>query len=181
MNFNDITSRLTGISCPVFGVSWTPPASERDAAMRVVTYLEDRRVLYNPSDLEVPAHCVQSVIEIRHHLTEELQKLDAKDELAKQLRSMRAACRKFLDVVHAPNEYYDIVEHGFSRGHFASWVFGSALGELRGVFGLHLAQIAAAYGLDVEDDLASILPAKDDDRDEDDDVHPRRGPRRHRS
>jgi hypothetical protein len=172
MKFNDITSRLTGISIPVFGISWTPPASERDAAKRVVTFLEDRRVLYNPSELEMPEHCVMSVIDIRRHLTDELQKIDGDGELAKQLRAMRAACRKFLDTVHAPNEYYEIVEHGLSRGHFASWVFGSALGELRGVFGLHLAQIAAAYGLDVEDDLASILPAKDDDRDDDDD-HPR--------
>ena len=177
MKFNDITSRLTGISIPVFGISWTPPASERDAAKRVVTFLEDRRVLYNPSELEVPEHCVMSVVDIRRHLTEELQKIDADGELAKQLRAMRAACRKFLDTVQAPNEHYDIVEQGFSRGHYASWVFLSALGELRGVFGLHLAQIAAAYGLDVEDDLASILPAQDDDRD--DDGHPRGRRRRY--
>src|SRR5687768_8950801 len=47
MTFNDLTSRLTGMSIPIFGMSWTPPASERDAAKRVVTFLEDRRVLYN--------------------------------------------------------------------------------------------------------------------------------------
>jgi len=158
MKFNDITSRLTGISCPVFGVSWTPPASEREAAKRVVAFLEDRRVLYNPSELEVPEHCVQSVIEIRHHLTSELQPLDTQDEMAKHLRSMRAACRKFLDTVQA-DDRYDIVRFGNSGGHYASWVFMSALGELRGVFGVHLAQLAAAYGLDMEDDLASILPA----------------------
>jgi hypothetical protein len=57
---------------------------------------------------------------------------------------MRAACRKFLDTVQARQPYFDIVEHGFDRGHFASWVFLPALGELRGVFGLHLAQMAAA-------------------------------------
>lgn len=180
MKFNDITSRLTGISIPVFGLSWTPPASEREAAKRVVTFLEDRRVLYNPSELEVPEHCVMSIVDIRRHLTAEIQKIDADGELAKQLRAMRGASRKFLDTVQAPNEYYSIVEHGFSPGHFASWVFLSALGELRGVFGLHLAQIAAAYGLDVEDDLASILPAKNDDRDDDDD-HESRGRRRRRS
>lgn len=178
MKFNDITSRLTGISIPVFGISWTPPASERDAAKRVVAFLEDRRVLYNPSELEVPEHCVRSIVDIRRYLTEELQKIDGDVELAKQLRAMRAACRKFLDTVQAPNDYHNIVEHGFSRGHFASWVFLSALGELRGVFGLHLAQIAAAYGLDVEDDLALILPAKDHDRDDDDEESHRR--RRHR-
>ena len=45
----------------------------------------------------------------------------------------------------------------------ATWVFNSALGELRGVFGIHVARLAAAHGLDVEDDLAAILPGKDDD------------------
>ena len=44
----------------------------------------------------------------------------------------------------------------------------STLGELRGVFGVHLAQLAAAYGLDIEDDLASTLPASDDGGDDGD-------------
>jgi len=36
------------------------------------------------------------------------------------------------------------------------------LGELRGVFGIHLAKIAAQYKIDIEDDLSAILPATDD-------------------
>jgi len=36
--------------------------------------------------------------------------------------------------------------------------FLTALGELRGVLGIHLVTIAAQYELDVEDDLASIFP-----------------------
>jgi len=38
------------------------------------------------------------------------------------------------------------------------WSLNQALGELRGVFGVHVAQIAAKYGVDVEEGLASILP-----------------------
>jgi len=34
-----------------------------------------------------------------------------------------------------------------------------ALGELRGVFGVHVARLAAPYGLDVKGDLGTILPA----------------------
>jgi hypothetical protein len=44
-------------------------------------------------------------------------------------------------------------------------VFNGALGELCGVFGVHLAQLAAQYGLDIEDDLASILPAGEESSD----------------
>ena len=154
MKFSEITSRLTGISCPIFGISWNPPDAERNIARRVITFLENRRVLYGPFDWEVPDHCVQSVIEIRHFLTSELQSLEADKEIAQSLRAMRAACRKFMD---------DDPWHGSPRGYPSRWMLESGLGELRGVFGIHIAQLAAQYGVDVEDDLATILPAADEE------------------
>jgi len=45
-----------------------------------------------------------------------------------------------------------------------SWIFNSALGELRGIIGIHVAALATMHGLDVEGDLASILPAEDNQR-----------------
>jgi len=108
--------------------------------------------------MEVPEHCVESVIEIRRFLTSEIGLVD-QGELSSSLRAMRAACRKFVDRVQAHEG--DIIRFGAHRGHWASWEFSGALGELRGVFGIYLAKIASAFGLDVEDDLASILPGKD--------------------
>ena len=55
-----------------------------------------------------------------------------------------------------------IVMHGSEMGHFASWEFNGAVGELRGVFGVHIARIAVAHGLDIEDDLATIIPVADE-------------------
>ena len=156
MRFQEILARLTGLSSPVFGVSWDPPEPHVKVARRVVAFLEDRRVLFVPSEMEVPDHCVRSLLEIRRFLTRELQSLDAGSELADSLRAMRAACRKFTDTVGARSE---IVVFGAHLGHWASWEFNGALGELRGVFGIHIARLAAAHGLDVEGDLAKILPA----------------------
>jgi hypothetical protein len=161
MKFKEVLTRLTGISCPVFGVSWNPPEAEIAVARRVVAFLEDRRVLYQPSEMEVPHHCVSSVQEIRRFLTKELGGLQGQKELTQSLRAMRAACRKFLNVVDAPSG--EIIRFGASYGHWASWCFNGALGELRGTFGVQLARLAAEYGLDVEDELASILPARDED------------------
>jgi DNA-binding FadR family transcriptional regulator len=69
------------------------------AARRVIAFLEDRRVLYSPGEMEMPQHGVHSVLEIRRFLSSELGKLDAKSEFAASLRAMRAACRKFLERV----------------------------------------------------------------------------------
>lgn len=159
MRFKDIASRLTGISSPVFGVSWNPPEAERTVAKRLITFLEDRRVLYSPSEMERPDHCVQSVLEIRKSLTTEIGKLDEKSDLTASIRAMRAACRKFLDTVQGDEGR--IVRFGAQFGHYASWTFNSALGEMRGVFGIHIAKLATAYGVDVEDDLAAVIPGED--------------------
>jgi hypothetical protein len=161
LKFKSIISRLSGISTPVFGVSWNPPKLERDAARLLLAFLEDRRVLYNPSGWEEPHHCVESVLQIRAKLTELIGDLPEKASLAPSLRAMRMASRRFLDSVQALDQ-----GRRLSPGHHqAPWdffAFSTALGELRGVFGIHVAQIAVQYGIDVEAELASILPAATD-------------------
>lgn len=158
MKVSEIANRLTGISTPIIGVSWQPAGSETAAARRVVAFLEDRRVLYNPGEMEVPAHCVSSVLQIRHFLTAEIGSLGGKSELGASLRAMRAACRKFLDAVGGEDS--EIALHAREPGHYASWTFYGALGEMRGVFGIHLARVAALFRIDIEDELAAILPSK---------------------
>jgi hypothetical protein len=159
MKFKEVINRLTGISTPVFGVSWSPPDIEVTKARRVIRFLEDRRVLYNPSEMETPDYCVQSVLEIRRFLTQELNSLDEDSELSQGLRAMQAACRKFLDTVEQDDRR--IITFGAHRGHYARWIFMSALGEMRGVFGIQIAKLAAQHGLDIEDELARTLPISD--------------------
>ena len=51
--FTEIANRITGISTPVFGVSWNPPTLDSDIAKKLLTFFEDRRVLYrSPYHLE---------------------------------------------------------------------------------------------------------------------------------
>lgn len=61
---------------PFGAASWHPAEMEIAAARRVIAFLEDRRVLYEPDQMEVASHCVHSVIEIRHRLSDELGKLE---------------------------------------------------------------------------------------------------------
>ena len=48
--------------------------------------------------MEIPFQVNESILEIRRYLTEVLQRLDEKSELVPNLKAMRAACRKLLDV-----------------------------------------------------------------------------------
>jgi hypothetical protein len=71
---------------------------------------------------------------------------------------MRNACNKFL--TSSPDDA------GFRcqacrAGNIENWIFTAAIGELRGTFGIMIGQIAKAYGLDIEDNLAQIIPERD--------------------
>jgi hypothetical protein len=168
VRFSEIASRMTGISTPIFGVSWNPPISDVAVARRVIAYLEDRRVLCVPAEVEVPRYCVASVIEIRQFLTDQLGAGGIAKELAASLRAMRAACRKFLDDLGVLSGRLDDLEarrwHGRYGHGLDDYLLNQALGALRGVFGVHVGQLAVRYGIDVEDGLASILPAMDEEQ-----------------
>jgi hypothetical protein len=112
MKFKEVLTRLTGVSCPVFGISWNPPEAEIAVARRVLAYLEDRRVLYRPYDMEVPEHCVESVVQMRRFLTDEIAKLDTGKEIAQTLRGIKGHAGSLQEV---PRRLSRIVRSGISQ------------------------------------------------------------------
>jgi hypothetical protein len=154
--FQQVAQRITGISTPVFGVSWNPPEDKRAIVRRLVAFLEDRRALYADFHMEYGPWVEKSVLEMRAEITNTLKTCPEDDHLTGPLRAMRAACRKFLDEMGPP----DRGRRMFYPREAMMW---QALGELRGVFGLHLARLCAAFGIDVEPELVSIFPGTDDE------------------
>lgn len=155
MKSTEIFDRLTGISCPLFGISWNPPVLERTIAREVIVFLEPRRVLYAAYEYESVCPCITSVTEIKNYLTSELQQVREKSKISSYIRSMRNACNKFLSKCPDNKEFRC---YACQAGNIDNWIFTSAIGELRGVFGIMLGQIVKAYGIDIEDDLAEIIP-----------------------
>jgi hypothetical protein len=100
VKFTDVLRRITGVSTPVFGISWNPPVSEREEVRKLIVYLEDRRALIYPLK-SLAAHnpwgIVDSVLEMRRQMTLVLQQLPENSTGALHIRAMRAACLKFLD------------------------------------------------------------------------------------
>ena len=163
LKYKELASRLNGVQIPIFGVQWVPTEPERKVVRDVLTFFEDRRVLYNPCAWELAQEVSDSVLRIREVLTDAIQRLGEDSHAAPAMRAMRAACREYLDG---------------SRHHF-SHDLSIGLGRLRALFGLQIAFLAIQYGINLEDDLASIIPPElaglvDDGAEE----KPRRLPRR---
>lgn len=143
LKYQEIASRLNGFQIPIFGVQWAPAETERKVVRAVLTALEDRRVLYNPCAWEMPDEVSQSVLHIREVLTDALQRLGEDAKAPPAMKAMRMACREYLDR---------------SRNHYGHHDLATDLGRLRALFGLQIAFLAIEYGIDLEDDLASIIP-----------------------
>ena len=147
-----MTYRPTGVGAFGFSLNWEKVPGDEDVARRIITFLEDRRLLFGERHSDDELECVHSAIEIRHFLTEELTKAKPGRSLAESLRAVRTAMRAFVEAggPRARNfRYHD--------GHMTNQ-FSMALGELRSRVGLHLAVIADQYGTEVESDLKRIFP-----------------------
>ncbi len=145
--FSEIASRITGISIPIFGISWNPPESERKIIRSLLIFLEDRRVLYNPFAFEMEHQVTYSILQIRETLTKTIQHLSERSGAVPVLKAMQAACREYLDSSNDPSEFG-----------WHNYGFLAHLGRLRAIFGYHIVQLAVMYGIDVEGELAKILP-----------------------
>lgn len=145
--FSEIASRITGISIPVFGISWQPPEAERIIVRSILVFLEDRRALYTPFAFEMEHQVTASVLDIRTILTESIQHLPESSDAVPRIRAMRVACREYLDKSNN-RDNFDWRHEGFL----------AHLGRLRTIFGYHIAQLAVMYGIDVEGELTKILP-----------------------
>jgi hypothetical protein len=150
--FKKVAKSLTGFSTPVFGISWNPTETDRDIVRKLITFLEDRRALYNPYDIEMPEYVARSIIEIRKELTDTINKIDDNQDITPHLRAMRAVCRKYLDGIGGQSR---------QRYDFRDFDIFSSLGELRATMGIHIAQLVVKYGVDVEEELTSIFPVED--------------------
>jgi hypothetical protein len=123
-----------------------------------MVFLEDRRVLYNPMDLEVRSQVDHSIHEIRHQCTDLLRTVGEKAFAVVPIRAIREACRRFHDDESMDFRFFDRLDHhGVGVGFFV------ALGAFRATVGQQVALLAAHYDLSVEGDLASVLPRRDSD------------------
>jgi hypothetical protein len=149
----ELAARLIGIRTPIGGIDWEPPAGERKRAKRVLRYLAEQRALWDPYDVAIGAFVAQSIVDLRGQLRSDLDGLPTDSVLHEGLRAMHAACRMFLEENQSPRS-------GYGPPYEAQ--LHSTLGELRALFGIHIARITCAYDLEVDSHLEGILPPEPD-------------------
>lgn len=155
----EVARRITGISSPFGGLQWADPGpSDAETVRQFLVFLEDRRVLYNAMDLEVVAQVERSIHEVREQCTRSLQALGPSAFAVGPVRAIRAAGRRFHDDQHEDFRFFD----GRSRGEGTPGFF-AALGAFRATVGHQVALLAAHYDIDVEGELAAVLPALEED------------------
>lgn len=137
-------------------LTWTRTAGDEGIARAVVTFLEDRRLLFADRHVEGEYYCVRSALEIRAFLTEQIARAKPGKSLEASLRAMRAACRRFVEAAGPDGVHFRHHDHPYETDPFSL-----ALGDLRSLIGVQLAAIAQVYDFTVEPDLARILPPID--------------------
>ncbi len=135
-------------------------APDREALRKLVIFLEDRRALFDPYNVEATILVEQSVQQIRAELTSVIQTIGENSRAKEPLRTMRRACQSYLTRAssfsdyprwHRPRSARDFIE-------VADDDFVLALGELRGAFAACISQIASDYDIEVQGELAGLLP-----------------------
>jgi len=152
IKWQSLANRITGISAFGFGMSWKAPGSDREIVRKVITYLEDRRVLFQDYNLGIALQVSGSLADVRKELTSALVEVAEGSPAAGAFRIMRAACRDFKSVPEP-----DFSRPGANRSELED-AYIAALAKLRTTFGQQLTVLAYLYQIDIEKGLASILP-----------------------
>lgn len=140
------------------GVGWEFVEGDSQVAARLLTFLEDRGVLYNPHAKKCPGGVLESIEQIRDRVQHDMEGLSRKsflfavlDNLRRHVNQFRQyACRACDDESRRRCRDCTIYERGCT----------DALDGLRAAIGFEIAQFTGRYGLTVNHPLATILPRR---------------------
>ena len=94
---------LNGFSTSLGGISWNKTTSSKEMFSHLLFFLESKRILVNPIELEFKDWCIESVLEIKQQLVNITQEVELKDFDADMIRNLVDACNTYLDTVTPMN------------------------------------------------------------------------------
>ena len=145
LGFKELISKITGISTPIFGVSWRPEETERKIIRDLFITLEDKRVI---GLLCTGFFITPSVLQIRNELTNTLKRLNDSSPAVNSIRCMRAVCREYLEAQEKEG----------------STPLGLPPRKLYFTFARHIMLLSTTYGIDLHENLSELIRRSPDYR-----------------
>lgn len=136
---------INGISFPIGGVSWGKSITAKDRFRDLLLFLESKRILVNPIEMEVKHECIESVLDIKSRLMSTTPDVSFNVEDIGIIRIWVDACNKFLDTVKDNK-----IPHLIYKKDNISWVdcqFDTAMKDFRAVFREQIRVIENKYNL----------------------------------
>ena len=94
---------INGISVPFGGISWSKSNSPKKAFYYLLLFLESKRILVNPINMEIKEWCIESVLEIKETLVTITKDIKFKNDEISIIRDLIDACNTYLDTVSPMN------------------------------------------------------------------------------
>jgi hypothetical protein len=147
--FLEFLKRFTGVSVPLFGLSWTPPPLERPAIVRLIAQLSDHRVLFDSGCGVLRRDMIDSSKLLREQITEAMAQIGDGSHGRPFLAEARRACQDF----------QSFIERKFNSDGYGGPEedFYIALGELRAIVARSIVQLCELYGITVDSEVARIV------------------------
>ena len=89
--------KLNGISVPIGGISWEYTESGQKGIQEMFYYLESKRLLINPKEMENKEWSEKSAIEIKNKLVDILSRYKYDQNIITIIKQMVDACNEFSD------------------------------------------------------------------------------------
>ena len=135
---------LNGFSTSIGGISWNKTTSSKELFTHLLFFLESKRILVNPIELEFKDWCIESVLEIKQQLVNITQEVKLKDFDADRIRNLIDACNNYLDTV-IPMNLTGIIYK--KDGRWEDLSFDRAMKEFRASFKQEIEKIEKKYRL----------------------------------
>ena len=136
--------RITGIDTPIGGISWEYTDSEKKGVQQLFDYLETKRLLINPIEMEKKDWCILSAIEIKQKINEINTKFDFKNDTKLITKAMIDACNTFLDDLQNVKNSGIIYK---SNGDWEDIVFSKAMKKFRKQFKDSIVCLSNNFGI----------------------------------
>lgn len=141
---------FNGVSTPFGGISWNKSNSVKDKFSFLLIYLESKRILVNPIEMEKKEWCIESVLEMKQQLISITENSVFKKDDLSIIRNMIEACNNYLDTVSCLN-LPDII---FKNGdNWENLRFDSAMKSFRCSFKTEIKKIEDRYKLKFEKEI----------------------------